>query len=149
VTCEVEVANRTSEQVDLDAVAGVVAQVVEKEMAGPAEAGVLLVGPDAMQALNQEHRGIDDVTDVLAFPIDGDVDLPDDVPRLLGDVVICLPQAAEQAAAAGHPPGRELTILAVHGTLHLLGYDHELDQGEMLALQDRLCEELPDVAWRG
>jgi probable rRNA maturation factor len=149
VTCEVEVANRTPEQIDLDALAAVVSQVVERETPDAAEAGVVLVGPEVMRELNDEHRGIDEVTDVLAFPIDGDVDLPDDVPRLLGDVVICLDQAAEQAASAGHAPGRELTILAVHGTLHLLGYDHELDQGEMLALQDRLCEELPDVAWRG
>jgi probable rRNA maturation factor len=148
VTCDVEVANRTAEEVDAAAVGQIVASVVEAELDGDAEAGVLLIGPEEMRALNLEHRGVDDVTDVLAFPIDGGDDLPDDLPRLLGDVVVCLEQAAGQAVDAGHPPGRELAILTVHGTLHLLGYDHELDEGEMLALQDRLCEGIADVRWR-
>ena len=55
---------------------------------------------------------------------------------LLGDVVICLDRCAEQAAEHGNSPGAELVVLAVHGVLHLLGYDHETDDGAMLALQD-------------
>jgi probable rRNA maturation factor len=148
MTCEVDVDNRTTEDVDLVAVGRVVAAVVESETPAAAEAGVVLVTPDEMQALNREHRGHDEVTDVLAFPIDGDDAPPVGHPRMLGDVVVCLERAAEQAAEDGHPLGRELTVLAVHGALHLLGHDHERDSGEMLALQDRLCAGIPDVGWR-
>jgi probable rRNA maturation factor len=115
--------------------------VLDAEHAGDAEAAVILVEPETIRDLNREHRGIDDVTDVLAFPIDELEELPDGVPRLLGDVVICLATVREQAAALGHPPGRELAILATHGTLHLLGYDHEADAGEMLAREQELCPD--------
>jgi probable rRNA maturation factor len=148
MTCSVEVTNHTAEDVDLEALAQLVATIVEDGGPGDAEAGVLLVGAAEMQELNRLHRDIDEVTDVLAFPIDADEELPEAMQRLLGDVVVCLDRAAEQASEAGHAPGRELAILTVHGTLHLLGHDHEEDAGEMLALQDRLCAEIADVGWR-
>ena len=78
-----------------------------------------------IRELNREHRALDEPTDVLSFPIDGDAPLPAG-PRELGDVVIC-PQHAV-----------ELREAVVHGVLHLLGMDHELDDGEMLALQREL-----------
>ncbi len=85
---------------------------------------VELVDPDRIRALNREHRGRDAPTDVLAFPLDeGD---PTPGPRELGDVVICPELCADVAEAA------------VHGVLHLCGYDHEVDGGEMLALQARI-----------
>jgi probable rRNA maturation factor len=100
------------------------------EMAGVHEGhvSVALVGSDRIRALNREHRGLDRPTDVLAFPFDG----ADAVagPRELGDVVICPAQATDVREAA------------VHGTLHLCGYDHEADEGEMLSLQDRVLESL-------
>jgi len=79
--------------------------------------------------LNVEHRGKDGPTDVLSFPIDQD-DAATAGPRELGDIVIC---AAETA---------DLEEAIVHGTLHLVGMDHEVDDGEMLALQDQLMEQL-------
>jgi probable rRNA maturation factor len=100
-----------------------------------ASVGLMVVGPDEMAAINGEHRGTASPTDVLAFPVDGPEarDWPaGGPPPELGDVVIC-PEAAEEP----------LTTLAVHGLLHLLGYDHETDAGEMLALQDRLVAEAP------
>jgi probable rRNA maturation factor len=108
---------------------------------------VILVAPEAMRELNRTHRSVDAVTDVLAFPIDGDDELPAGLPRLLGDVVICLERAREQALERDQEPARELAVLAVHGTLHLLGYDHERDAGEMLARQDAICAEAPAVPW--
>ena len=78
-----------------------------------------------IRELNREHRALDEPTDVLSFPIDGDALLPAG-PRELGDVVIC-PQHTV-----------ELREAVVHGVLHLLGMDHELDDGEMLALQREL-----------
>jgi len=93
-----------------------------------ATVGLVVVSPDEMAAINGEHRGRPEPTDVLSFPVDGPEarDWPEDgPPPELGDILIC-PEAAEEP----------LTTLAVHGLLHLVGYDHEVDDGEMLALQD-------------
>ena len=87
-----------------------------------------LVGPEEMRRLNREHRGIDSPTDVLSFPVDGAGSAPG--PRELGDVVICPEHTADVPEAV------------VHGVLHLCGYDHETDAGEMLALQDRVVTAL-------
>ncbi|HEX8742447.1 MAG TPA: rRNA maturation RNase YbeY [Thermoleophilaceae bacterium] len=89
---------------------------------------VVLVGEEEIRALNREHRGRDAPTDVLSFPVDGAGPAPG--PRELGDVVIC-PEHTEDVVEA-----------VVHGVLHLCGYDHEADGGEMLALQDRVVEGL-------
>jgi probable rRNA maturation factor len=82
---------------------------------------VEIVAADRIQALNREHRGKDAPTDVLAFPIDELEPVPG--PRELGDVAICPEHCSD------------VTEAAVHGVLHLCGYDHEVDGGEMLALQ--------------
>jgi probable rRNA maturation factor len=145
---EIDVENETAEPVDTGAIAGLVTSVLEAEGVVAAEASVLLVTAATMQRLNAEHRGLDEVTDVLAFPIDdGDDDLPDGAPRLLGDVVICLERCASQAAEQDVARGDELATLAVHGTLHLLGYDHEADDGEMLARQDALLDAVEPIGW--
>jgi probable rRNA maturation factor len=89
---------------------------------------VELVGEERIHELNREHRGRDVPTDVLSFPIDGAG--PSAGPRELGDVVICPSQTADLVEAA------------VHGVLHLCGYDHEADDGEMLALQGRIVAGL-------
>ena len=102
---------------------------------GRGSMGLMLVGPDEMAVINRDHRGRPEPTDVLAFPVDGPEAAgwpADGPPPELGDVVIC-PEAAEEP----------LETLAVHGLLHLLGYDHETDGGEMVALQDRLVAEAP------
>jgi probable rRNA maturation factor len=103
-----------------------------------ASMGIMVVGPEEMARINWEHRRKPEPTDVLAFPVDGPEVLAgwpqDGPPPELGDVVICPPAAQDP-----------LTTLAVHGLLHLLGYDHETDDGAMLALQDRLVAELETV----
>ena len=91
---------------------------------------VELVGEDRIRELNRAHRGLDESTDVLSFPIDEDGSVPG--PRELGDVVICPEQTVDLAEAT------------VHGVLHLCGYDHENDDGEMLELQDAAMTELGD-----
>ncbi|HEX5044279.1 MAG TPA: rRNA maturation RNase YbeY [Candidatus Polarisedimenticolaceae bacterium] len=109
--------------------------------AGQARAmGVCLVGDRAMRALNRRHRAKDATTDVLSFPA-GRAPDPEGV-RYLGDILISVPQAARQARGAGHALDRELRVLVLHGYLHLLGYDHERDDGEMLRLQRRLERSL-------
>lgn len=141
--------NETAEEVDLDSVAALVDGVVAAE-GGKGEVSILLVAPGAIRRLNRQYRGRDSVTDVLAFPIDEEAgdDLPG-VPRMLGDVVVCLEQARAQADELGHSPAEELTTLLAHGTLHLLGYDHEADtdEGRMFARQDELLDRLSTVAW--
>jgi probable rRNA maturation factor len=89
---------------------------------------VALVDAQRICALNREHRAVDAPTDVLAFPLDGTDPTPG--PRELGDVVIC-PEHAH-----------DLDEAVVHGVLHLAGFDHETDDGEMLALQRRVLAEL-------
>jgi probable rRNA maturation factor len=89
---------------------------------------VELVDERRIRELNREHRGRDANTDVLSFPVDGSGGVAG--PRELGDVVICPQHTADLAEAT------------VHGVLHLCGYDHEADAGEMLALQARVVEAL-------
>jgi probable rRNA maturation factor len=97
---------------------------------------VALVSDRRMRALNRTFRGRADATDVLSFPaasrqLDG-------ATRYLGDIVIATGVARRQAAEVGHGVGAELRVLALHGLLHLLGYDHEVDQGAMARVEDRL-----------
>jgi probable rRNA maturation factor len=87
-----------------------------------------LVGEERIRELNRDHRGKDAPTDVLSFPIDEDE--PVAGPRELGDVVICKEHTEDMVEAV------------VHGVLHLCGYDHETDDGEMLELQDRVVAGL-------
>jgi probable rRNA maturation factor len=86
------------------------------------EVSVLLVTPDHIRQLNSRYAGADHATDVLAFPMMED---EEDETVLLGDVVICPDIAARNARSIGHGLEHELDTLVVHGTLHLLGYDHQ------------------------
>jgi probable rRNA maturation factor len=90
--------------------------------------GVEIVREGRMRTLNYAARGVDEATDVLAFPIDDQQQ--DAGPRELGDVFICPDKATD------------VTEAAIHGTLHLCGYDHETDSGEMLALQAKVLQSL-------
>jgi probable rRNA maturation factor len=89
-----------------------------------------LTDDEQMQALNNQYRGVDSSTDVLAFP-SGEAD-PDSGSVYLGDVVISVPRAASQAQVGGHSLEAELQLLVVHGVLHLLGYDHASDDDKAL-----------------
>ena len=110
--------------------------------AARAELSLLLVGDRSMRRLNRLYRRKDRTTDVLAFPMrHARPRLTPHASRftssLLGDVVISLPQAARQAARAGHALEREITVLVIHGLLHLLGYDHERSAREARRMQRR------------
>jgi probable rRNA maturation factor len=95
---------------------------------GVVHLSIELVGEERIRELNRDHRGRDRPTDVLSFPVDGTQTVSG--PRELGDVAICPERTTD------------LTEATVHGVLHLCGYDHESDSGEMLALQDRIMESL-------
>jgi len=99
---------------------------------------IVLTGDAAMRRLNREWRGVDRATDVLSFPSDASEPRVPGQPRHLGDLVIATGVARRQAAEARHSYATELKVLALHGLLHLLGYDHETDDGQMRRLEARL-----------
>jgi probable rRNA maturation factor len=104
---------------------------------------LLLADDRTVRALNRLHRGVDRTTDVLSFPSTGD--LEPGAPHI-GAIAISLPQAARQARAAGWPRRSELALLMTHGYLHLLGYDHETDDGTMRRLEARLLRRIARVS---
>ena len=112
------------------------------------EVSVTYVSNERIQEINREYREKDSPTDVISFAMEelgeGEVELVGaDMPRVLGDIIISVPKAKEQAEEYGHPFLRELGFLAVHGFLHLLGYDHmtEEDEKEMFTLQKDILNE--------
>ncbi|TMD64283.1 MAG: rRNA maturation RNase YbeY [Chloroflexi bacterium] len=104
-----------------------------------------LTGDEHLREYNRRYRGLDEATDVLAFaaqetPKDQRFQAPPGTEHWLGDIVISLPRARRQAREAGHPVNDEVRLLAVHGFLHLLGYDHAeaADESAMTALTSRI-----------
>ena len=109
----VEVSNRSGMEVEEEAAAELARTVLEGEGVDDGELGLHFVDADEMRTLKREHLGIDEVTDVLSFPIDGREELSPGLPRQLGDAVLC-PQVVGDAWRAP----------LVHGLLHLLGHEH-------------------------
>ena len=109
-----------------------------------AELSVTFVDKDEIQNINKMYRDKDNVTDVISFALEEDepeIDMNElDIPRVLGDIIICTDVAHEQAENYGHSFERELGFLALHGFLHLLGYDHmtDEDEKEMFGRQDAI-----------
>lgn len=91
----------------------------------------ILVDDETIRELNREHRGLDKPTDVLSFPLDPFPGAP------LGSVIISADTAKRQAEEMGHSTEAEIAVLFLHGLLHLLGFDHECDQGEMAAEEQK------------
>jgi probable rRNA maturation factor len=122
----VDVENRSGAEVDEPGAVELAGRVLREEGIDEGELGIAFVGKDEMRTLKREHLGLDEPTDVLSFPIDGRGDVPEGVPRALGDVVLC-PQVI----------GDEWRWPLTHGLLHLLGYDHgdemEAREQELLA----------------
>jgi len=118
----IEVENRSGIEVDERGAIELAQRVLHAEAIDDGELGISFVDRDAMRALKREHLGIDEPTDVLSFPIDGRDELPEGVPRALGDVVLC-PAVV----------GTEWQWPLTHGLLHLLGYDH----GEEMEARER------------
>ena len=98
---------------------------------------IILVGTDKIITLNKQFRKKNYATDVIAFPVD--IDYPEE--HFLGDIFICVRVAQRQAFHFGHSLKKEISVLAIHGILHLLGYDHLTDHREMEMVQERLINE--------
>jgi probable rRNA maturation factor len=122
----VEVDNRSGEEVDEQGAISLAQHVLAGEGVEDGELGIHFVGPDEIRRLKGEHLGIDEATDVLAFPIDEREQVPDGLPRQLGDAIVC-PQVV----------GEQWREPLVHALLHLLGHDHgpEMEERERMHRQ--------------
>lgn len=113
-----------------------------------AEVSISFVDNEQIRIINRDYRGKDQPTDVISFALEemgeGEIEIIGaDIPPVLGDIIISVPKAKEQATEYGHSLMRELGFLAVHGFLHLLGYDHETEEEEkeMFAKQEQILEK--------
>ncbi len=139
-----EVMNETDTDIDGTEFSDLVQYVLAALHVSPAaEVAILFVDPDPMEALHKRWLGLPGPTDVLSFPMDelrpGTAGKPS-ATGMLGDIVICPEVAAKQAERAGHSVEEEMLLLATHGILHLLGYDHADEEEErvMFGLQRKL-----------
>ena len=147
---EISVEEKFRGRVDQGWVERIVQTVLKAEgVAHPYEVSMVFTDSETVQQLNRDYRGMDEPTDVLAFYMlpqgegDDSFALPPDEVTRLGEVIISYPQAIEQAREQGHSPERELALLIIHGTLHLLGYDHEEpeEEDEMRKKEKELLEK--------
>ena len=122
------ITNETNEKIEMgDKLESVIKTVLETEGLSLAyEVSITFVDKDKIHQLNKEFREVDRPTDVLSFPMDTDF-MVEGVDAMLGDIVICMDVAKDQAADFGHSLDREIMYLTCHSTLHLLGYDHMND----------------------
>ena len=124
----------------------VIASLDYEGFANEIEVSVTFVDNEGIRVLNAQYRGIDRATDVLSFPLidfeGGDAPAADEPRIMLGDVVLSLERASEQAEEFGHSLRREVAFLTVHSMLHLLGYDHELGDEEDADMRRRQREIL-------
>lgn len=149
---EVSVKEDFRELVNKDKMQRIVQLVIELENApSPCEMSIVFTDSETIHRLNRDYRGIDHPTDVLSFCMASGEEKdalsfilpPDDIAHL-GEVIISCPQAVEQAAVQEHPIDMELTVLLIHGILHLLGYDHEdtADEAKMQAREKQLMHDI-------
>ena len=125
----IELTNNTSLQIDESLLNSIASTLSNKEVE------LVVVEEDEMRSINNDQRGIDSPTDVLSFPYD-------DMPMApLGSIVISKEHVLNKAKEFGHSDQDEFALLFIHGLLHLLGFDHEVDSGEMRAKEKDLIEE--------
>ena len=132
--------NQTTLTVDLDALEKIAQTLSAKEVE------LIITDDQTMQALNAEHRGKDTTTDVLSFPMDAPFTEQSIFGMPLGSIIIAESFVKENAALLKHRIQDELSLLFIHGMLHLLGFDHESDDGEMRHREKELIEafDLPN-----
>ena len=142
-----EVVNRQRlARIDSSRVARIADATLAEVGRGDSTLTVAFVRDRTIRSLNNRFRANDHVTDVLSFPTgnDGGLFIDKDSPEDLGDVVVSTDTAKRQAVEAGHSFDREVCELVIHGVLHLCGYDHETDNGQMNRLELRVRKKLLD-----
>ncbi|MBA2389741.1 MAG: rRNA maturation RNase YbeY [Geodermatophilaceae bacterium] len=141
---QVQIEPRWEQQVDAAALQRAIAAVFQAErVPGEAHLSLVIVGDEEMTRLHEAFRADPGTTDVLTFPYE-DEGGDEEMAAYLGDIIVCYEQAARQAEEEGHTPQEEMALLAVHGALHLLGYDDEAPEGraQMWARQRAVMEEI-------
>jgi len=136
----IDLDNQTTLTVDLDALEKIAQTLSSKEVE------LIITDDQTMQALNAEHRGKDATTDVLSFPMDAPFTEQSIFGMPLGSIIIAESFVKENAALLKHSTQDELSLLFIHGMLHLLGFDHESDDGEMRLREKELIKafDLPN-----
>ncbi len=121
----------------------VIDYTLEHEKVNNAIFSIVFVGDEEIHDINKKYRQVDRITDVISFAFEDNEDLMYNGIRMLGDIYICIPQMKRQAKDFGHSEKRELSFLATHGLLHLLGYDHmkEEDEKVMFSLQELILND--------
>lgn len=126
----IDLENNTEFEIDISMLEKIANSLTKKDVE------LLVVKNDEIKELNKEHRKIDKATDVLSFPMDFDfVNMP------LGSIVISTDFVEEKSKEYGHSFNEEFSLLFIHGILHLLGFDHEVDDGEHRAKEEELIKE--------
>lgn len=141
---EFEIINETEEEIEeLSKLKDVVDFALKHENIENSIFNIIIVDEETIRELNKNYRGKDSVTDVISFALEDDDTFVKTDFRVLGDIYICLPRAKSQALEYGHSFFREISFLAVHGLLHLLGYDHmnKEDEKVMFTLQELILSE--------
>lgn len=147
IDLQVELSLNQEEKQALSVILKALRKAAQSENLPPADVAVTVVDNKQIHELNKEYRQVDRPTDVLSFPLwepgEDWVIAEEEETVPLGDIVISYPQAKEQAEEYGHSIERELGFLAVHGFLHLLGYDHETaeEEKEMFQRQEEILEQ--------
>ncbi len=141
---KLEIFNETNEEIkEIKDIERVIDIAIKHQKLDNLEFNIIIVDNTYIHELNKNYRGIDRPTDVISFALEDNKDFVDVGHRVLGDIYISIDKAKEQAIEYGHDLRREICFLAVHGFLHLLGYDHmkEEDEKVMFSLQEEILNE--------
>lgn len=138
-----EIFNEIDENIDTKDMIEVLNIGIKKLNLKDIEFNIILTNNEYIHKLNKEYRNIDRETDVITFALEDDQIFPEMENRVLGDIYISIDKAHSQSEEYGHSFKRELCFLAVHGFLHLLGYDHMIEEEEkiMFNLQEEILNE--------
>jgi probable rRNA maturation factor len=153
IEADIQIDEQFQNEIDATLIEQAVAAALAAEgVTGAIEVSVLITDDATLHQLNRDYRNVDAPTDVLSFADEEEDDAAPtafvhrpDAPRYLGDLAISYERVVAQAAEYGHTRARELAFLTVHGTLHLLGYDHERgaeDQAAMRAREEVIMQQL-------
>lgn len=141
---KVEIFNQVDKKIEeLEDVKRVIDIAIKHQKLDNLEFNIIIVSNEYIHELNRDYRGIDRPTDVITFALEDNKDFVEIDHRVLGDIYISIDKAIEQAKEYGHGLKREICFLAVHGFLHLLGYDHmkKEDEEVMFSLQEDILNE--------
>ena len=141
---KLEIFNQTNEEIkEIKDIERVIDIAIKHQKLDNLEFNIIIVDNTYIHELNKNYRGIDRPTDVISFALEDNKDFVDVGHRVLGDIYISIDKAKEQAIEYGHDLRREICFLAVHGFLHLLGYDHMKKEDEkiMFSLQEEILNE--------